>query len=374
MINEPNEAADLEVKSEDGERRIDAKPAVSSKRPMSSTASFFFKGSQSIASTMHRLQKLSQEDMSLARKRRRQDNWEPKTMAESLDISSSSAEDEKQPVHCDSANSDASSSAPDPRRDRLFTAPPAVEFDPELVALLAKYSVQASKTGGALQHARASNEQPRAVVCLTPAREGSPDALNIRLHVERYADDKTTLYTCPLGHTFGEILEAVERVSAAGKIALFFRDAPIISTSSTPTSLQMLPGDTVEALSAAAMKDYRAQRQTEQARRAELVEAAILHVMGEERGASEEVTVPDAASHATMTVKVRISAKQVESFDASLSMTIKELLRAVAAKLERPDLHASLVWDGRLLPLTETIGDADIEDGDLLELRMQSVK
>lgn len=381
LMNEPNEAVDIEAESDEkkAEKRVDSKPVVSSKRPVSSTASFFFKGGQNIASSMHRLQKLSRDSIPPTTKRRRRGNCEHKTMAESLDASSNSGlEDEKRPVQIrrNGASSDDSSSAPSPKKNRLFVASPSVELDPELLTLLAKYSVQASTAESTLRHARVSGEQPRAAVHLRHVRERSTDALNIRLHVEHYDGDKASLYTCHLGHTFGEISEAVEKVSATDKITLFFRDAPIISTSSTPASLRMIPGDTIEALSAAAMKGYHVQRQTEQARRAELVEAVILHAMSEERRASDKTDVlkVDATPHASMAVKVRISAKQVESFGADPDMTIKELLKAVAAKLEKPDLHASLVWDGRVLPLTETIESAEIEDGDLLELRIQSVK
>lgn len=76
------------------------------------------------------------------------------------------------------------------------------------------------------------------------------------------------------------------------------------------------------------------------------------------------------SSDGLFTIKVIAGKKSFEEFRISPTSTLAELLELFLAKHpETPKANARFIFDGDVLQLTKTIKDAELEDGDQLELR-----
>lgn len=244
-------------------------------------------------------------------------------------------------------------------------------YDPEFAKLLAKYTVR----GVASSLHQSQQEGVKPILDLKSVNSPVASSLNINAHCQRDGKVATSLFACGVHESFGDINEALH-CHFRRNFTLMYRKTPILSSLATPEVLGIARGSTIEAFDDFTLEAFKALQEKEQTGRRELLEAEQLASSSVQPG-NEDVSEGDqdgadgqVDTH-LWTMRVRINAKQTESIQINPDDAVSRLLCLVLEKIERAGSCAVLVWDGIALPANAIIRDADLEDGDQLELHFR---
>ena len=245
-------------------------------------------------------------------------------------------------------------------------------YDPEFAKLMAKYTVR----GTAHSSGQSQQEPLRAMLELRAVSSLMTNSLNIHAHYQRDGKASTLLFVCEMDASFGDINDALCR-HFHRNFTLMYKKTPILSSLATSETLGIERGSVVEAFDDWALEALKTLQEKEDTRRRELAEAEQLASAPIELGESKDASEKDQESGAEQadsrawTMCIRVGAKQTVSVQINPDDTISRLLCLALDEIKRPGASAVLVWDGAALPADAVIRDADLEDGDQLELHFR---
>lgn len=245
-------------------------------------------------------------------------------------------------------------------------------YDPEFAKLMAKYTMRGITP---------SSSQPqwnvvKPILQLKSVCSPVPNSLNINIYYQKDGKVATLLFACEMNASFGDISEALHHRLRIN-FTLMYKKAPILSSLATPEALNMEKGSVIEAFDDFALGALKTLQEKDEIRRKELLEAERLASASTQLEDTDEIPEGDQdddneqVGNSLWTMCVRINAKQTESVQINPEDTVSRLLCLVLEKMERPGSSAVLIWDGMALPEDAIIRDADLEDGDQLELHFR---
>jgi hypothetical protein len=244
--------------------------------------------------------------------------------------------------------------------------------DPEFAKLYAKFMTRGSMPTST----QAQHEHAKPVLELRSIKALASNSLNIKVHCQREGMVVTSLMACETTTSFGDISDALHH-RFRKTFTLMYKKTPILSSLATPDALGMEEGSMIDAFDDGALMEFRSLQEREGMRQREWIEAERLASTSVHLQDTEDICENDqegeveGPSSQLWTLNVRVNAKQIESVEINPEDAVSRLLCLVLERLERPGASAVLVWDGSVLPADAIIRDADVEDGDQLELHFK---